>query len=189
LADWWSRGWGKWPTLDIAFVFLVGDVPPGVTATVVSEDPLAVVCAVHHRLAGRRSVSLRALRDESFVEFPPAWGTRVLADRAFAAAGIERRVAFEVNDTTTVLRLVAQGLGVALMSRAAGDAGLAVVWLPLRPAGPVYRLAVVAPERPSAAARALIQQLNDSISAESSLDRTPRSVQAEGDSGPRGGTG
>ena len=53
------------------------------------------------------------------------WGIRISTDRAFADAGIDRRVAFEVNDMPTLLDLVAHGLGVALLpaiARAASHA-------------------------------------------------------------------
>jgi DNA-binding transcriptional LysR family regulator len=42
---------------------------------------------------------------------------RIAGDRAFAAAGIERHVAFEINDLQTILDLVDAGLGVAILPR------------------------------------------------------------------------
>jgi DNA-binding transcriptional LysR family regulator len=44
-----------------------------------------------------------------------SWGTRLIVDRAFAEARIDRRVASEVSDLGTLLDLVARGLGIALV--------------------------------------------------------------------------
>jgi DNA-binding transcriptional LysR family regulator len=63
-------------------------------------------------------MSLQGLSGESFVCFEPAHGTRKLVDRAFAHAGLERRIAFEVSDLNTLLDLVARGLGIALAPEA-----------------------------------------------------------------------
>jgi len=74
-----------------------------------------VVCAPGHPLAGRVNVPLTELRAEPFVDFEPDWGTRKLVDRGFLEAGIERRIAFEVNDLETLLELVRRGMGIALL--------------------------------------------------------------------------
>jgi len=42
-----------------------------------------------------------ALGGETFIDFPVGWGTRAIVDRAFAAAGIDRQVTFEVAYYTT----------------------------------------------------------------------------------------
>jgi DNA-binding transcriptional LysR family regulator len=63
-------------------------------------------------------MSLQRLCGESFVDFEPAHGTRKLVDRAFAEAGLERRIAFELSDLNTLLDLVARGLGIVLVPQA-----------------------------------------------------------------------
>jgi len=63
-------------------------------------------------------MSLQGLCGESFVDFEPAHGTRKLVDRAFAEAGLERRIAFELSDLNTLLDLVARGLGIVLVPQA-----------------------------------------------------------------------
>ena len=63
-------------------------------------------------------MSLQGLCGESFVDFEPAHGTRKLVDRAFAEAGLERRIAFELSDLNTLLDLVARRLGIALVPQA-----------------------------------------------------------------------
>ena len=49
-------------------------------------------------------------------ETPPGWGTRIISERAFAAAGLERTPAFEINDISTILDLVRNGLAVTLLA-------------------------------------------------------------------------
>ncbi|MBW4092388.1 MAG: hypothetical protein HIU82_14975 [Proteobacteria bacterium] len=81
-----------------------------------------MACPPGHPLDGRRDVPLAALRDAAFVDFEPAWGTRRLVDRAFAEAGVERRIAFEVSDLGTLLDLVGRGLGIAVVPEAVARA-------------------------------------------------------------------
>ena len=103
--------------LELAFVALPAGLLRGVARTPLVAEPMLLACAPDHALAGRAGVRLAALRDEEFVEFQRGWGVRLLLDQAFAALGIERRVACEVNDTPTLLDLVAHGLGVAVLPR------------------------------------------------------------------------
>jgi DNA-binding transcriptional LysR family regulator len=63
-------------------------------------------------------VPLGDLAGEPFVDFVADWGTRKLIDTAFFEAGIERHTAFEVSDLGTLLGLVANGLGIALIPEA-----------------------------------------------------------------------
>jgi DNA-binding transcriptional LysR family regulator len=57
----------------------------------------------------------RRLNNETFVDLKRDWGMRRLLDRGFAALPGARTTAFEVNDVPTLLDLVAQGLGIALV--------------------------------------------------------------------------
>jgi len=100
--------------LDIAFV-PVTEPAEDVATTMIACEALVVVCAPGHPLAGRVNVPLTELRAEPFVDFEPDWGTRKLVDRGFLEAGIERRIAFEVNDLETLLELVRRGMGIALL--------------------------------------------------------------------------
>ncbi|MCX5496856.1 LysR substrate-binding domain-containing protein [Kaistia dalseonensis] len=164
--------------VDIAFVPLFGEAPEGMATEIFACEPLVLVCAPDHALAGSENVALAALASETFVDFQPDWSTRRLVDAAFLSARSARRVAFEVNDLATLLDLVARGLGVALMPRAiasarAGEASgpaLAIVEL----AGPeiCWELALlhVADPRPgaavpvNAAARAFLGLFNAALS-------------------------
>jgi DNA-binding transcriptional LysR family regulator len=60
-------------------------------------------------------VSLDSLVDATFVDFPTGWGVRTVVDRAFAAAGLQRRVTMEIADVATCVQLIRAGLGLAVM--------------------------------------------------------------------------
>jgi DNA-binding transcriptional LysR family regulator len=147
--------------LDLAFV----GVPPrdleGVDATPLADEPMVMACALDHRLAGRDRIALRDLKDETFVEFPLDWGVRIAADRAYAAAGISRRIAFELNDVSTLLDLVANGLGIALVPRWVATNQRPVAIVPLRGRAPRWQVSVVTRRggATSAAGRALSEMI------------------------------
>jgi DNA-binding transcriptional LysR family regulator len=103
--------------LDVGFLGLVEDVAvPNVSSRSLARDPLAALLAPEHRLAARKRIRLQTIADEKFVDFPAGTSGRVQADRAFSAAGLERTVAFEVQDPYVMARLVTEGLGVALLA-------------------------------------------------------------------------
>jgi DNA-binding transcriptional LysR family regulator len=103
--------------LDVAFLGLAEDVEiPDVNSRPLARDPLAALVAPDHRLSARKRIRLATISSEEFVDFPAGTSGRVQADRAFLAAGLERTVAFEVTDPYVMARLVAEGLGVALLA-------------------------------------------------------------------------
>ncbi|RIQ12382.1 LysR family transcriptional regulator [Jiangella rhizosphaerae] len=101
--------------LDVAFVPVVAPPPDGVDLIPLNTEGMVVLCPPDHPLAGSGRIELSRLHGTAFVDFQEEWGARQLADAAFAAAGLERRVTMEVNDVHTLLDLVGHGLGVALV--------------------------------------------------------------------------
>lgn len=100
--------------LDLAFVPLL-DPPDDIVTGVIACEDLVVVSHPGHPLARLEAASLQALLQHPFVDFEPGWGTRPLIDRAFTHAGLQRRTAFDVTDIETLVDLVSQGLGIALL--------------------------------------------------------------------------
>ena len=146
--------------LDLALVALPGPAPAGLRLQPLTEEPLILLAARRHPLAGRRGIRLDQLTGEDFVDFPPGWGNRTVADRAFAAAGLDRRVPFEVTEFPSAANLVRNGLGIAFIPQSAADlTGLDVIGLD----GPALRLrvslATPTARRLSAAARAFVSEL------------------------------
>lgn len=106
-------------TLDVAILPLV-EPQAGVETITIAREPLVLVCPPRHPLAGRKSVMLGDLAEQSFVDFEKGWAARQLIDRAFEHSGLARQTAFEVGDLETMLALVQRGLGIALVPRAIG---------------------------------------------------------------------
>jgi DNA-binding transcriptional LysR family regulator len=144
--------------LDLAFLALDPDVAPGLSLLRLIRDTMPLVTSPDHRLAGRTCVDLAATAEEPFAETPSTWGLRMSNDRAFRAAGLERRIAFEVADVGTVLDFVRYGLAVAIVPSWVLDPASGVSATPIRVGAPVLTisLATVAQQEVSAPCRALM---------------------------------
>ncbi|CAN5837024.1 LysR substrate-binding domain-containing protein [soil metagenome] len=108
----------------------------GVTTRVVRRDPLLVAIPASHRLAGRTSLTVTDLRDEDLVAH--AGGGRSVMGAVLtglcADAGFTPRIRHEVEETSTLVTLVAAGLGMAVVPAPTSALGIAgVVYRPLTP--------------------------------------------------------
>jgi DNA-binding transcriptional LysR family regulator len=92
---------------------------PGLVLRQVLEDPTAVVVARSHPLAGRTSVRMAELAEESWVIRGDQHPVAEVLSRTAHAAGFEPAVSFEANDYQEAQAMVAVGLGVALAPRLA----------------------------------------------------------------------
>ncbi|MEU4094231.1 LysR family transcriptional regulator [Streptomyces sp. NPDC026673] len=101
--------------LDVAFVSLPGRPPAGLTVRSLATVPLVAILPADHPRGAASSVTLADLAGEPFIDSPTGFGNRLVVDRGFAAAGLERFVVIEVTDVTTTADYVRHGLGVALM--------------------------------------------------------------------------
>lgn len=99
--------------IDIAFAS-VEDEPVGMTTTELGVEDLYLVGTKELLPPRRARLGLSELAETSFVDLPSGWGVRTVVDRAFAAAGVSRRITIEVADVTTFVALLHQGLGIAL---------------------------------------------------------------------------
>jgi DNA-binding transcriptional LysR family regulator len=147
--------------LDLALLSLPGEAPAGLAVRPLAQEPLVLICAVKHPLADEEAVRLESLADETFVDFPVGWGTRAIVDRAFAAAGIDRQVSFEVAEYGTAAGLVGHGLGVAFVPASAAPGLDGVARVPVGSATLNWRILVAtsSARRVSAAARAFLAEL------------------------------
>ncbi len=147
--------------LDLALLSLPGKAPAGLAVRPLAHEPLVLVCAADHPLAGTGQATLEALAEETFVDYPAGWGIRAVVDRAFAAAGLERQVSFEVSEYRTAAGLVRGGLGVALVPASAAPAmeGVTAVRVAAASLGWQILVATSVTRRPSAAARAFLADL------------------------------
>jgi DNA-binding transcriptional LysR family regulator len=129
-----------------------------------------------HPLAGRSSIALEALADETFIGPSPATSCLEVTLAACAAAGFAPRLVHRTNDFTTVMAFVAAGLGLALVPRLGQGRvpdGVAVV--ALRGTPPARR--VFAATRRGSEARPTIAAVLDAL-AVAALDAAPRPALA-----------
>ena len=101
--------------LDIAFVAGTPGTPDDVRLERLASEPMVLTCVPEHELGRRKRIDWKSLCDKPFVDFNTDWGSRQVTDRAFAAAGVTRHIASEVNDVHTLLDLVEHGLGIAVV--------------------------------------------------------------------------
>ncbi len=82
----------------------------------VSEELVAVLPA-NHPLAGRDAVRMRELADEQFISYREGSRLRELLEVAGHEAGFVPQVKLESNESQRIRRLVARGMGVAILPR------------------------------------------------------------------------
>jgi DNA-binding transcriptional LysR family regulator len=147
--------------LDLALLSLPGEAPAGLSMRTLAQQHLVLVCPASHSLASAGEVTLAALASESFIDFPEGWGIRAIVDQAFAIAGLERQLSFEVADYPTAAGLVRHGLGVAFIPASAAAVMDGVALVPLSPNPLTWRISVAtaSARRLPAAARAFMAQL------------------------------
>ncbi|MGW2050695.1 LysR substrate-binding domain-containing protein [Streptomyces sp. NPDC001858] len=103
--------------LDLAFAYRTQTDTDQLRCVPLAVEPMYVLCHPDHRLAGAAALTPQDLAGEVFVDFHPDWGPRRATDAAFAEAGVGRTVALEVNDVHSLLDLVDENLGVAVVPR------------------------------------------------------------------------
>ena len=76
-----------------------------------------LICVVNREnpLAGRRTVTLRDLAPYPLISFSRNLPLGQLVEQVFQKAGLRRRIAFEVNQSSTACALVQAGVGVAII--------------------------------------------------------------------------
>lgn len=95
-------------------------------------NPLVVIAATSHRLAGKRRIDLRSLAKERFILRERGSGTRMACDAHFAAWKFAPDLRLELGSNEAIKQTVAGGMGLAVISRHAlaadpGDEQLAVL--------------------------------------------------------------
>lgn len=109
----------------------------GIRTELLRRDRLLVALPAAHRLATRQDVRVQELRDEEFIAH--ASGRSVmnsLLNAVCADAGFVPQVRHEVTETSTLVTLVAAGLGVAIVPEPTAELGITGVrYRPLTPAG------------------------------------------------------
>jgi DNA-binding transcriptional LysR family regulator len=107
---------------DIAIVRSIAApiLPAGIVRRLIIEEPLVVALRCDHPLSKRRVILMEYLADEPFVFYGDRMGIVLpqLVLELCRNAGYEPRVSQLANANTTLIGLVAAGLGVAVVPRA-----------------------------------------------------------------------
>jgi DNA-binding transcriptional LysR family regulator len=88
-------------------------------AEVFHRDELVMIAAPGHRLAGQARVPLSAVRREPFILREPGSGTRAVEEQALARLKVPLRTVMALGSTEAIKRVVAEGVGLAVVSRLA----------------------------------------------------------------------
>ncbi len=119
--------------LDLAFLSVTERIESrGLTCHRLVSEEVMLIVPPDHRLAHRKRVKMRELADERFISFRPGARLRELLVGAGREAGFEPQVRLESNESQRIRRLVARGMGVALLPRSdatAADVEVAVLEL------------------------------------------------------------
>jgi DNA-binding transcriptional LysR family regulator len=102
--------------IDAAFIRTPLVDPEGLVVSRLLEEPLLVALPSNHARVGERALSLRSLARETFIDYGPAGrGFYDLTRVACNAAGFSPRIGQEAPRVTSLLALVATGVGIALV--------------------------------------------------------------------------
>jgi DNA-binding transcriptional LysR family regulator len=148
-----------------------------------ADEPMVVVCAREHRLAGRPITRLAALRDERWIAFPEVPGQREITAAHIQALFLVRGMAdipwTPVDSLTAQKRLVEGGFGLAVMPRSYIEEELVAGTISTIAVGDLRATTpIVAVTRRggylSMAARALLALLRQHYAAAGRTGRAPR---------------
>lgn len=98
--------------LDVAVMIPATDT---VRHTVIGTQQIFAVLPATHRLAGRKRLRLRELRDEPFIANPVRYNLRQLTETWCQEAGFVPQIAVEITEFATIHELIGRGLGIALL--------------------------------------------------------------------------
>jgi DNA-binding transcriptional LysR family regulator len=93
--------------------------PARIRRSLVVKDPVLVVLPAAHRLADRESIHLAELANDDWIGSPVIARQLELLAELSRTRGFKRRLEFDGDDFQTVLALVDQGLGIALLPKLA----------------------------------------------------------------------
>lgn len=99
-------------------LYIMGQAPEqmDVVSEFFADNPLVLVTWPGHPLAGQRAIPPKRLKDEPFILREPGSGTRLTAERFFAAHGFSPKNRLELGSNEAIKQTVAGGLGLAVLS-------------------------------------------------------------------------
>lgn len=80
-------------------------------------NPLQIIAAISHPLAGKKRIRLNELQDERFILRERGSGTRLACDHHFSELGFQPRVRLELGNNEAIKQAVASEMGISVLSR------------------------------------------------------------------------
>jgi DNA-binding transcriptional LysR family regulator len=93
---------------------------PGIEWLHLWTEDLYVHVPTNHKLADKEHISLRELAHERFVVLKRGYGSRTIFEAAFEQLGLTPNIAFEGEESVSVLGFVRAGLGITLLPLVSG---------------------------------------------------------------------
>ncbi len=106
----------------------------------IRTEPLFAVLPKTHPLATKESLSLAELRGESFVMLRDGHCFRDLSLSVCGSARVKPNIAFESGQFSSVLGMVAAGIGISIVPEMAVDRGVACRYVRIRDSGAVRKI-------------------------------------------------
>ncbi|WP_426453199.1 LysR family transcriptional regulator [Paenibacillus sp. S-38] len=110
---------------------------------IVYTDPILVAVPKGHRLAGRSSVSLNEIRDESFVGVKKGYGIRNFVDAVCQSVGFVPKYVYEGDEPARLSALVEADIGLAFIPSTARNAWEPIHYLQVEDHGLVREIALL----------------------------------------------
>lgn len=104
---------------DMAIIGQVPDNEASLQVVPFLSNELVIIAPPGHRLATQKNISVQELTEETFLMREPGSGTRATAERFFTLQGIQIQVGMELGSNSAIKQAVANGLGIAIISRQA----------------------------------------------------------------------
>jgi DNA-binding transcriptional LysR family regulator len=101
----------------------VADMPEPFTTESLGDEAFYVVLPSRHRLARKKEIELKALKDATLVSLPTDSRTRRIIDGVAATAGFSFRHAVTVNQFATLYNFVRNGVGLTIVPDGCPSAG------------------------------------------------------------------
>lgn len=87
------------------------------SSTILHTEPAVVIYPENHWLKGHKTISLKMLKEESFISVAEGYGTRDAIEISIASTGLLPNIVIETGDTSLVFKYVYEGLGIALVPK------------------------------------------------------------------------
>lgn len=102
-------------------LYLLGQPPEDmeVVVTPIMNNPIVVLAAPEHPLAGQKALPLKRLSDEPWLMREAGSGTRMAIERLFAAKGLTLNTRMELGSNEAIKQAILAGLGISALSQQA----------------------------------------------------------------------